>query len=116
MRHAKRPEDVRTREFAQRLTRRAFEDAREQVVAAVVVLVLAAGREVEPALAREHSDDGFVIITGTLTRLGPAEQRKRVAKSARMREQMTDCDVIVVILPFRYVLLHLVVERQLALR
>ncbi len=40
VRHAERLEDVRIREFAQRLTRRAFEDAREQVVAAVVVLVL----------------------------------------------------------------------------
>jgi len=114
MRHSKRLEDVRVGERAQRLAGGALDDAAEQVVAAVVVLEFGAGREVEAALTREHSHDGRVLITRALARRGPPEQPERVAKPARVRQQVPDGDVIVVIDPFRDVLLHLVVQRELA--
>ena len=82
--HAKRLENVRVSETAQRLAAHAPHDVSQQRVPAVAVLKLGTRLEIRGALTREHSDKRIIHVDAVLARCGHSQQREPVAQSARM--------------------------------
>ena len=90
-----------------------LDDAAKQVVRAVVVLILAAGREIETPLTRQHRHHRFIRADTPVARQCPSEEREPLTNAAGVREQMPDSDVMLVVNPLRNELAHFVVERKL---
>ena len=113
--HAQRLEDMVLGEVGERLAADPRDDDGEQVVVAVAVEIMAAGREVQFLLARD--DVQHVLIVGGAAVARPAldrGDRTPVAQAAGVVQQVADRDRGAVIGHFRHDLADVIVQRQLA--
>jgi hypothetical protein len=107
--------DVLGRELAERLSAHTGDDAREQVIAAVVGAELGRRREIDASLPGERPQNMLVDLDVRRWWRREFDQEERIAQSGGVREEMPNGNAILSVHPFGHVLPDLVVQRQFPL-
>ena len=112
--HAERLEDAPARELAQGFATLPAHDQRQQKVVAVAVPVFSTGRKVERPLARDQRESLLVGAQIDLRDAGKIEQVRVARQSAQVMQHVAQGQRRAIIRQLRQVLVHVVVERELA--
>src|SRR6185369_6521276 len=113
VRHAERAQDTLGCEVPKRLSADPRHNAREDVVAAVVVAESGAGCEVDALLPGKRAQDVGVDVDAGRSRRLEFDEEKDIPQAGRVREKMSDRDPVPPVRPLRYIPPHLIVDRQL---